>query len=101
MDSSTTPDDIDKMHRNGPPNGANQDIIVRFKTHSAKEAFYKARKSLPALLSYVKIRPSLSNDQQKLLKDARELLKEYSEGEFFGDNPPEFVFADVHGNIKL
>ena len=99
--STTTVADIDKFHRNGPAKGTKQDVIVRFKSHSAKEEFYKGRKSLPEHLKHVKIRPSLSPDQQALLDEARELLDEYHHGGFVGENPPEFVFANVHGVIQV
>ena len=55
ISSSTTVEDIDKLHRNGPINGNNQEIIVRFKSHSAKENLYKNRKSINS--PYIKIRP--------------------------------------------
>ena len=99
--SPTTIADIDKFHRNGPAKGTKQDVIVRFKSHSAKEEFYKGRKTLPADLKHIKIRPSLSPDQQALLDEARELLDEYHHGGYVGENPPDFVFANVHGVIQL
>ena len=101
--STTTPLDIDKLHRNGPvygQRGANQDTIVRFKSHSAKEAFYRARKSLPEEMQHVKIRPSLSEAQKNLLTDAKDYLKMNS-FEGYGNNPPDFVFANIHGNIQV
>ena len=99
--STTTVADIDKFHRNGPAKGTKQDVIVRFKSHSAKEEFYKGRKTLPEELKHVKIRPSLSPDQQALLDEARELLDDYFHGGYVGENPPDFVFANVHGEIQL
>ena len=44
--STTTEHDIDKFHRNGRTynNGKDQEILIRFKSHSAKEAFYRGRK---------------------------------------------------------
>ncbi len=37
-----TVDDIDKFHRDGPQYGFNkQDVILRFKSHAAREASYK------------------------------------------------------------
>ena len=35
--STTTMGDVDKLHRIGPPKQGKQDIIVRFKSHTAKE----------------------------------------------------------------
>ena len=99
--SSTTVADIDKFHRNGPAKGTKQDIILRFKSHSAKEQFYKGRKTLPEELKHVRIRPSLSPEQQTLLDEARDVLDEYHHGGFIGENPPDFVFANVHGVVQL
>ena len=44
VQSSTTMEDVDKFHRNGPNRDGEQEVIVRFKSHSAKEAFYRKRK---------------------------------------------------------
>ena len=95
VNSTTKEEDIDKFHRNGRRNGKEQDIIIRFKSHSAKEAFYKARKNLPKT-SNVKIRPSLSNNQVNLLRDAQAVVEDLSLHEEIV-NPVEFVFANLHG----
>ena len=42
--SSTTIEDVDKFHRIGPPKDDKQDLIVRFKSHSAKEDFFYLQK---------------------------------------------------------
>ena len=42
--SSTKMEDVDKLHRVGPPKPGKQDIIVRFKSHTAKENFFKRKK---------------------------------------------------------
>ena len=101
IEESGTPvtmDDVDKFHRNGPIKGNDQDIILRFKYHSAKETFYKGRKNIRR--NFVKIHPSMTDANRKLLEDCREALDD-----FFGRkteiNPPHFVYADVHGNVKL
>ena len=100
VNSTTTAEDIDKFHRNGRlTNGKEQDIIIRFKSHSAKEAFYKARKNLAPSRKYVKIRPSLSNNQLNLLRDAKAVVDDLSLGEE-AVNPVEFVFANIHGVIQ-
>ena len=101
VESTTTLADVDKFHRNGPSKGTKQDIILRFKSHSAKEQFYKARKTLPDELKHVKIRPSLSPDQQNLLDESRDLLDEYLHGGYVGENSPEYVFANVHGVVQV
>ena len=101
--SSTTNEDIDKFHRNGPVINRNeQEILIRFKSHAAKEAFYRARKNLPKS-EEVRIRPSLSRHQSDLLRDAKLLVEEYSLNEEVENsyvNPVEFVFANIHGDIQ-
>ena len=104
MDGTTTMADVDKFHRNGRREDNTQDLIIRFKSHSAKEDVYNNRKSNTN--NRIKIQPSLSPHNAKLLQDARELLPDY-----IGDienpscrkivlhNPPEFVMADIHGNL--
>ena len=99
--STTNERDIDKLHCNGRiHNGKTQDIILRFKSHAAKEAFYRARKALPASQEGVRIRPALSPNQKKLLYDSQQLLERYQYGEEMV-NPPEFVFANLHGDIQV
>ena len=99
--SEATVEDIDKLHRNGPVRDGEQSTIVRFKSHSAKEAFYKARKKLPASHRHLKIRPSLAPDQKTLLYNAQQYLEEFDFCPGDGDNPPEFVFANMHGQIQV
>ena len=102
VDSSTTELDIDKFHRNGRTfnNGKDQEILIRFKSHSAKEAFYRARKTLPPARRGVKIRPSLSENQKKLLKEAETLVEEYKLNDE-NRNPVAFVFANIHGEVQV
>ena len=99
VDSSTTMVDVDKFHRNGPLKEGKQDLIIRFKSHSAKEQFYKNRKSLGEE-SRVKIRPSLSPRNKTLLHKAEDYLKEIAD---YGgmSNPPYFVLANIHGEIQV
>ena len=97
--STTTVNDIDKCHRNGPPFGEFQDIIVRFKSHEAKEAFYRKRKSITR--PNVRVKPSLSNANYNLLKDAKEQIKCFTSNPENFDNPPEFVFANIHGDLQI
>ena len=44
--SSTTINDVDKFHRVGPKKDKVQDVIVRFKSHTAKENFFLSRKEI-------------------------------------------------------
>ena len=99
-DSISNDQDIDKFHRNGRLyNGKDQEIIIRFKSHAAKEAFYRARKNLPPSRKAVKIRPSLSPNQKTLLRDAQAWVEKYSlNAEMV--NPVQFVFANIHGEIQ-
>ena len=101
VNSTTTAADIDKFHRNGPLKGNRQEIILRFKSHASKEAFYKARKTLPETMQHIKIRPSLSVDQQRFLDKARDIVDDYKLVECVDINPPDFVFADINGDIML
>lgn len=96
--SETTVDDIDKFHRNGPREGGNQDIIIRFKSHSAKEAVYKNRKSIqePAR---IKIQPSLSSERKKVLNSANDAINFIKKNG--GANCPDFALPDVHGNLLV
>ena len=96
-ESSVTIDDVDKLHRNGPRYEGKQDVIVRFKSHSAKESFYKKRKTIKR--PRVKIQPSLCDRRRKLWNDSNELI-EYYQNEAVR-NPPDFVLADVHGNLMV
>ena len=85
--------DVDKFHRDGP---SNQDVIIRFKTHTAKERFYENRKKITGD-SYMKVRPLLTEGTKNLLKRASEAIQEYEKEK----NKPEFVLPDVHGNLLV
>ena len=98
VQSSTTMEDVDKFHRNGPNRDGEQEVIVRFKSHSAKEAFYRKRKSDGI---NVKIRPSLSPNTKSLLNAAVEQLEEYKNKHLMMSNRPEFVFANIHGELQV
>ena len=103
VNSDTKVEDIDKFHRNGRiTNGNEQEIIIRFRSHAAKEQFYKARKNLPPTRKEVKIRPSLSRNQKSLLKEAQTFVEESNlKNEDLYANPVEFVLANVHGDIQV
>ena len=100
-DSTTTMDDVDKFHRVGPMKNSKQDIVVRFKTHSAKEQFFLRRKQIKR--NEIKIRPSLTPARRELLDEAYDLMDEYKDETRNTHiiNPPHFVYADMHGNLKL
>ena len=97
--STTTLIDVDKCHRNGPTFGDSQDIIVRFKSHEAKESFYRNRKNIKS--REIKVKPSLSRDNNNLLKDAREQIKCFTSNPEMYENPPEFAFANIHGDLQV
>ncbi len=97
--SQTTFDDVDKFHRNGPRNGTKQDMIIRFKSHSAKENFYNKRKTIK--LERVKVQPSLSPETKKLLSEANDFIDTFKSAPDAYHNCPDFVFADIHGNLLV
>ena len=97
VESSTKMGDVDKFHRNGRFRDGKQEVIVRFNSHSAKEVFFKGRKSQ----NDVQIYPSLTKKNLTLLHEARDLLEEYNYKTSNVMNPPEAIFADVHGDIQI
>ena len=102
VNCDTKAEDIDKLHRNGPAKGKDQEVIVRFKSHSAKETLYKNRSNLND--RNIKIKPSLSPHNKSLLRDAQELVSSYTtaNGLVSGmTNPPDFAFANVHGDLQV
>ena len=84
---------IDKLHRIGKPkekNGKkNQDVIVRFKSHSARYTVFNARKKT----NNHNIRPNLTPFRSKLLHEATEITSNVNE--------VNFAFADIHGDLKI
>ena len=99
VDSGVSLDDVDKLHRNGPIRDGNQEVIVRFKTHSDKESFYKGRKKVTD--QRIKIRPSLTKESKDLLNSAVRYLDKLHNEDDKLDNPPHFVMANIHGQIQL
>ena len=99
--SDVTKNEVDKFHRNGPRKDDEQSIIIRFKSHSAKEEFYKKRKNIKR--RYTKIYPSLTSTNRSLLESSRKFLEENHNESTDGEllNPPHFVLADMHGNISV
>ena len=81
--------DVDKFHRDGP---SNQDVIIRFKTHTAKERFYENRKKITGY-TYMKVCPLLTEGTKNLLNMASEAIQEYEKEK----NKPEFVLPDAMG----
>ena len=49
----------------------------------------------------MKVKPSLTKARKDLLKSANETLEVYYKDRASLKNPQEFVFADMHGNIKV
>ena len=101
VDSGITMDHVDKLHRNGPIRDGKQEVIVRFKSHSDKEVFYKGRKKVGN--ENIKIRPSLTKANKDLLNTAIDYLDQLHEDDEDDklENPPHFVLATVHGQIQL
>ena len=69
--SSTKMEDVDKLHRVGPPKQGKQDIIVRFKSHTAKENFFRRKE----YIKNIGVRPSLAPERSKLLEEAITMLE--------------------------
>ncbi len=100
--STTTINDVDKFHRNGKRVGDVQDVIIRFKSHSAKEAFYKKRKTIRRVNSgTIKIQPSLTFERKKMFGEAVDFIKSFQSEPDAHPNPPDFILADVHGNLMV
>ena len=100
-EADVTMRDIDKFHRNGPVDGNNQDVIMRFNSHTAKELFYKKRKSVD--IGYpIYIKPNLCDSVKDELSRAKKFLSNFDPYKCMAQsNPPEFVMADVWGNLLL
>ena len=99
VDTDISLHDVDKFHRNGPlHDGKKQDIIVRFKTHSAKESVYRARKKTH---NNIRISPSLTRRNKDLLLDSRKFLKDFHYDLSNTENPPEFIYSNIHGEIVV
>ena len=85
--------DIDKMHRIGKVKKVNdknnQDVIIRFKSHSARYRVYNERKKL----KIYKIAANLTKNRGKVLYDAVQFTEKVEQ--------VHFVYADAHGNLKL
>ena len=89
--------DVDKFHRDGPRDGSKQDIILRFKSHTAKEVFYSSRKEITGTNKLLKIRPSLTDMTKELLHESNDAIENFKNLV----NPPEFVLPDVHGQVMV
>ena len=85
--------EIDKLHRLGSKctnrGKTTQDIVVKFKTHSARYDVYDKRKESKNL----KIRPNLSKYRGDLLYRASKMIEQ--------SDPVHFVIANAHGDLKL
>ena len=86
--------DLDKAHRLGAVKQINgkkhQDVIARFKSHSARYKVFSKRKSL----RNIRISPNLTKSRSKTLHEAVELTKNIEEE--WG-----FVFANQHGDLLI
>ena len=90
---------IDKFHRDGPSFEDEQSVIIRFKSHEYKEIFYKeGRKKMKENRSGIKIKPNLCRERKNLLNRAVDFVDSFPSDCY---NPPDFAYADVHGNIKI
>ena len=89
---------IDKLHRTGPcqPSTNTQPVIVKFKSHSFKEKIYNKRKNVN---KNIKLVPSLTRRRSQLLNKLQTALNNSKENGIL--DVVKFVFADVHGSLKL
>ena len=81
--------DIDKLHPVGKTRQNKQKIIIRFRSHSKRYAFFAKRKSL----QNNRVTPALTRSRNKLLSMAKQLVK--------GIHVVNFVYADINGDIKV
>ena len=81
--------DIDKLHHLGKNWQNKQKVIIKFRSHSKRYAFYAKRRSLP---NY-RVSPALTRRRSQLLSKAREMVK--------GIGVVNFVYADINGDIKV
>lgn len=86
--------DIDKLHRVGKIKTANggkkkQDVIVRFRSHASRYAVYGEKHKL----RNYKIGSNLTKRRGSLLYDASQLTDSI--------DAINFVYADIHGNLKV
>ena len=80
----------------------NLNLLIKisiFKSHSLnhtvrRRIFFICRKNTRR---GIKIRPSLAPERRKMLHDATAILEDYNTTDL--KNPPEFVYADMHGNL--
>ena len=87
--------DFDKAHRIGQVKTINgkkaQDVIVRFKSHSARYKVYKNRKRA----NNIRILPNLTKRRSGLLYEAIQMTNEKINGDW------GFVFANQHGDLLI
>ena len=102
-DSGLSIHDVDKYYRRGPKSlDMPQDLLIRFKTHAAKEMLFKNRKNMAR--KHIKIRPLLAKEQETVLEEANVVLERYFQKDDWTCNVmnlPQFVYADVHGVLRV
>ena len=85
--------DFDKAHRLGAVKEVNgkkqQDVIVRFKSHSSRYKIFAKRK----MNKHISIRPNLTNARSKMLQEAVDLTKSIQNDDW------GLVFANMHGDL--
>ncbi len=87
--------DFDKTHRIGPvhqtENGPKQDVIVRFKSHATRYKVYEKRKECKN--KALRFTPSLTSTRRKLLSRSRAAYEE--------NDAVNFIYCDIHGDVKV
>ena len=89
---------IGKLHGTGPyqPSTNTQPVIVRFKSHSFQEKIYNKRKNVN---KDIKLVSSLTRRRLELLNKLQIALNDSKENGIL--DVVKFIFADVHGSMKL
>ena len=89
---------IDKLHRTAPyrPSINTQPVIIKFKSHSFKEKIYNKRENVN---KNIKLVPLLTKRRLQLLNKLQIALNDSKENGIL--DAVKFVFADVHGSLKL
>ena len=86
--------DVDKLHRIGRKRTEGrktfQNIVVRFKSHSARYALYKKKKDLK---NNVKMNAHLTNHRAKTLHESIDFVKDV--------DGVDYTFSNIHGDLYV
>lgn len=91
---------VDKIHPIGKPDKGKQKRIVKFTTHNFKETIFKRHKNKSKNQDHRQYRKPNIKLQPSLTKRRIEML-EFAAKETEDIEQVNFVYADMHGNLKL